>query len=184
MGTLDSREYQQLVRRKFRPYSRGHQMMYLKPITQLSGNRHRILEAGFGIGFGLDRMVTAGIIGDRYVGCEPNTDSFLYVQSRHSRTPNIELVPSGFLDMDVDGEFDHAFCIEVIEHVPMDQHLEFLTKLRDAAPMVWFSTPDKDRVPREGVRTKDEWVDLLHSAGFSRVFVDTSHWTYLYECER
>jgi hypothetical protein len=50
------------------------------------------------------------------------------------------------------------------------------------APTLFFSTPDIDRVPKEGVRTTAEWSKLLHRAGFRSVEVDRSQWTHLYVC--
>jgi hypothetical protein len=155
----ESHEYDRLKERKFRPYSRGHQVMYLQAIAELKRDfapgSVRVLEAGFGIGWGLGEMLKAGIL-KSYVPYEPN------------------LAP----------DFDAAFCIEVIEHVPMDQHVDFLRGLHRQSPLLFLSTPDKDKKPTEGVRTKDDWVMRLIEAGFSKVDVMTKEWTYLYRCTR
>jgi hypothetical protein len=79
--------------------------------------------------------------------------------------------------------FNHTVCIEVIEHVPLQNHLSFLRDLRMLAPSLWFSTPDIDKVPREGVRKTRDWVDLLRDAGFHDVEVNQEHWTYLFHCK-
>lgn len=186
MGVADSREYDRLKARKFRPYSAGHRRMYEEAIKRIA-SPSRIFEAGFGIGWGLDRMVEAGVI-SQYNGCEPNNDSFKYTDDRHGARPNVHLDNVGFPDILHlrDGRdtltFDHVFCIEVIEHVPMDDHLEFLQALRSLGGKLWFSTPDIRKAPTEGVRTKEDWVRLLKAAGFNRVEVDTKSWTYLYAC--
>lgn len=184
MGTSDSREYDMLVRRKFKPYSLGHRMMYTLPITtELGGNKHRIFEAGFGIGWGLEQMIKAGVI-ESYVGCEPNKDSYNYVAKTY-KGANLTLLNEPFspeLAKKHAGGFDYAFCIEVIEHVPGEKHVEFLRGLKGIAPVVFFSTPDIRKAPKEGVRTTEEWVDLLKEAGFKMVSVHDREWTHLYTC--
>jgi 2-polyprenyl-3-methyl-5-hydroxy-6-metoxy-1,4-benzoquinol methylase len=185
VGTPNSQEYRQLVRRNFKPYSMGHRKMYLIPLEFHFGvGQHRIFEAGFGIGWGLDQMVARNNVA-RYVGCEPNKESFDWTQGRHKDSRGVSLLNEPFTTELADkyaGGFDHAFCIEVIEHVPNELHLEFLKNLRKMAPKLWFSTPDIRVNPKEGVRTKEDWVALLKEAGFSNVEVTTKHWTYLYEC--
>lgn len=172
--------------------------MYEKPIAKLKnglvepvghdgekGRRaFRILEAGFGIGFGLMKMKEAGII-ERYVGYEPNKDSFDYTTSliREHNKAVITLKNEPFHGADGLPAFDVGFCIEVIEHVPMDLQHQFLQDLR-AASLLFFSTPCITKAPREGVRTSDEWVSMLKSAGWGQVTVDKSQWTYLYECRK
>lgn len=185
MGTPDSREYDRLKERNFRPYSKGHRYMYEEAIRQISAREDgpvTILEAGFGIGWGLERMIESGIV-LTYLGCEPNKDSFDYVAGRIVPEATYELIHAPFTRDLTAKVFDYAFCVEVIEHVPMDAHPEFLKALRDRCEVLYFSTPDKQRVPKEGVRTTAEWVRLLNAAGFSNVTVDKSKWTYLYRCE-
>lgn len=183
MGGYESREFDRLKARKFRPYSIGHQRMYTKAIDELRGSKRAIFEAGFGIGWGLGEMLKAGIVG-RYLGCEPNADSFIYTSGLYGKAAGVVLHPDSFTPDYAAGRvgegYDVAFCIEVIEHVPMCDHLEFLRGLRNLAPVLYFSTPDKIRVPAEGVRTVDDWRRLLAEAGFTDVRVDTSQWTYLY----
>lgn len=189
MGGYESKEYDRLKRRGFKPYSQGHQNMYNLAIEQI-GKPSRIFEAGFGIGFGIQKMLEAGVV-KSYSGCEPNTASFLYVQNELKLAS--EVAPFVTLYQDVfdtvmaegltaHGRFDDAFCIEVIEHVPMTQHLQFLIDLRRMAPRLWFSSPDKDK-SKEGVRTTREWKTLLKQAKFDVVKVDQSNWTYLYICK-
>lgn len=199
MGTADSREFDRLKGRKFKPYSLGHQRMYTKAIDgikadKLNGSPADIFEAGFGIGWGLEQMLAAGVV-NSYVGCEPQVDSFNYVEKTvmAQRWPRAEGVwlrhePFGSAlveSMLSDGvaPFEHAFCIEVIEHVPLDDHLAFLQNLHNVAPVLWFSTPDIRTSPKEGVRTTLEWKGLLHLAGFDTVDVDSSEWTTLYHCK-
>lgn len=176
MGSLDCNEFENLRNRNFKDYSLGHRIMYEVPIRLLTGGRHRILEAGFGIGWGLDQMMKAGCI-ERYVGYEPNKDSFNYVAER-IKEPNIELRKGGF---ERQKPTDHVFCIEVIEHVPMDAHARFLADLRaSTAGTLWMSTPDVRKHRSEGVRTCDEWKAMLQAADFSDVTVHREQWTVLF----
>lgn len=195
MGTADSREYDRLKERGFKPYSKGHRSMYEKGIAHMKffgfDASARVLEAGFGIGWGLDRMVEEKLLRS-YVGYEPNKDSFDYVNSRYETIralvtaaplPDMLLLRLPF-EPNLDPAFDVAFCIEVIEHVPMAEQEAFLRGLCQMAPTLYFSTPDKRRQPSEGVRTDPEWLALLAQAGFLRVYIDTSEWTTFYRCER
>lgn len=152
--------------------------MYEVPIRLLSGKQWSIREAGFGIGWGLDRMVEAKII-RTYSGCEPCADSFNYVKQNRGGRPNVFLSPEPFRR---DGAvYDHVFCIEVIEHVPLDGHARFLEDLRaSTGRTLWMSTPDVRKHRSEGVRTCDEWKALLHAAGFRDVTVHTEQWTVLF----
>jgi hypothetical protein len=179
MASLDCNEYENLRRRRGGDYSPGHRVMYEMPIRLLSGKRRNILEAGFGIGWGLDKMIEAGII-EHYVGFEPNKDSFNYVASRVQQ-PGVELRHGGFVRQ---RPADHVFCIEVIEHVPPGGHAGFLADLRaSTAKTLWMSTPDIRKHPSEGVRTCDEWKAMLKAAGFADVTLHREQWTVLFICQ-
>lgn len=196
MGTPDSREFDRLKQRGFKPYSVGHQQMYFTAVERMEasakGARARIFEAGFGIGFGLQHMLARDVL-EAYVGVEPNKRSYQYVAQDLGLLPDTRLaLINGKFDDDVVVEFattaddpeysfDVAFCIEVIEHVPMDDQEMFLRNLKRMAPRLFFSTPDIAKSPKEGVRTTDEWVFMLTAIGF-KVDVLTKHWTHLYEC--
>lgn len=187
----ESKEYDRLVRRKFKDYSVGHQRMYTKAIDGIKlahSNPVRIFEAGAGIGFGLTKMVEAGVV-HSYTGCEPNRASYDYTAglvAGFKPLRHIDLYHDSFDQTMADGltahgQYDEAFCIEVIEHVPMDKQLEFIIALRQMAPRLWFSTADKTQ-SKEGVRTQKEWATLLKQARFTDIRVDVSEWTHLYEC--
>lgn len=209
MGTPDSREYDRLKERQFQPYSKGHRQMYELGIADLKargfGRIHdeitgaKVLEAGFGIGWGLGRMVEEGVI-RQYAGYEPNFASYTYttglfgdglplgasaVETGTERIPvgNILLFNEPFA-VKLEPDFDAAFCIEVIEHVPMDKHADFVRDLFRMAPVLYFSTPDIRKAPTEGVRTKEEWTDILFAAGARTVFKDDSNWTTFYRAVR
>lgn len=177
MGSLDCNEYENLMRRKGGDYSLGHRIMYETPIRLLTGKRRNILEAGFGIGWGLDQMVKADIV-ESYRGCEPNADSFNFVRRKWGDAARISLRHGSF---ERTKPADHVFCIEVIEHVPMVGHAGFLADLRaSTAGTLWMSTPDVTKHRSEGVRTKEEWKAMIHAAGFNDVTVHTEQWTVLF----
>lgn len=192
MGGYESKEYERLVGRNFKDYSLGHRRMYLKAIEAIAAGKgeSRVLEAGFGIGYGLKEMGLAGIL-ESYVGYEPNFDSFNWTQANMSGWIGIPagrtlLLNMGFEVPALNPKFDDVFCIEVIEHVPESGHLDFIRNLGTVlAPegTLWFSTPDKIKAPKEGVRLTGEWVQMLHDAGFASVLVDVSEWTHLFRCE-
>ncbi len=201
MGTPDSREYDRLKERNFGDYSEGHRHMYTSAIKQIQDatdgqgqHPHRrvtVFEAGFGIGYGLKQMLAAGIV-DRYVGYEPQVDSFNYTVKElatHEQAGDLNLFHGAFPAPmhGQEGQFEHVFCIEVIEHVPGEQHEYFLARLWDTvAPggTLWFSTPCIRRAPREGVRTTEEWASLLHKMTGEVPRVDRSRWTYLYRVDK
>lgn len=187
---LEAREFRELRRRKFKPYSAGHQAMYEVPIALMKRNErskpaYLILDVGFGIGWGLDRMVEEGVVSslDRYVGYEPDRESFDHVAGRHGKRSGVTLInerygaASGL-------PFDHVFCIEVIEHVALHAQGDFVAALRAASHggTLWLSTPDSDRSDH-GVRPAREWHAMLKAAGFANVVVHQDQWTTLYTCQ-
>lgn len=182
-------ELQQLNKRKGMPYSRGHQIMYDAPIKLLSDSRHAILDIGFGIGYGLFNMIPMRII-KRYVGCEPDADSFDYVNNKRidykemlegDRT-EINLFNLQFSDLAVrENEFDYTFCIEVIEHMEEGALHNLLMKVHGCTRDAFFmSTPDPDKSP-EGEWTMTYLINTLRQFQFNPVVV-TSQWTNLWIC--
>jgi hypothetical protein len=183
-----SREYDKLQRRGFRPYSEGHRIMYDFPLQLLRRVRRseeplNILEAGFGIGYGLNKMVEGGVIGE-YIGYEPDRDSYRYVAEAHGQDPRLTLINAEFAADGRTAFADHTFCIEVIEHVPVDHHLKFLSALRRVTRgTLWLSTPCKDRCPEHGARPCRQWRSLIRDAGFDNVVAHNDQWTTLYVCQ-
>lgn len=186
----EAREFRELKRRGFRPYSAGHQAMYEVPLALMSRNdrskpAYMVLEVGFGIGWGLDRMVEEGLVGPRdcYVGYEPDADSFRFVAGRHGSRPGVTLINEGFRA--ASGlPYDHVFCIEVIEHVALNAQARFIGALRSSSHggTLWLSTPDSDRCDH-GVRPARMWQAMLRAAGFGNVVVHQDQWTTLYACQ-
>jgi 2-polyprenyl-3-methyl-5-hydroxy-6-metoxy-1,4-benzoquinol methylase len=177
MGSLDCNEYENMMQRRGQDYSLGHRIMYETPVRLLTGHKRNILDVGFGIGWGLDQMVKADIISS-YVGYEPCLASFNYVKGRYRDRGNVALKHAPFAAHGV--KYDHVFCIEVAEHVPMDGHAKFIEGLRESTGgTLWFSSPDVRRHRSEGVRTPDDWKRLLCQAGFSDALILAEQWTTL-----
>lgn len=181
MGALDCNELENLKRRDFRHYSVGHQIMYETPVQLLRQKKRTICEAGFGIGFGIGKMIEHDVIG-QYVGFEPCADAFEYVRKTYRDEARLELHNRPF---EFPGrKFEHVFCIEVIEHVPMERHESFLGDLRKTTGFtLWLSTPDVTKHKTEGVRTPEAWKQMLHTAGFAEVTVHREQWTVLFVCQ-
>jgi 2-polyprenyl-3-methyl-5-hydroxy-6-metoxy-1,4-benzoquinol methylase len=177
-------EFAALKRRGFRDYSLGHRRMYNCPITLLrsQGRRYSILDVGFGIGYGLQEMLNADVIGE-YTGIEPVSDSFQYTSQKFGHLANVRLINQGWLEVP-DRELtpaDYVFCIEVVEHLPDDMVLPFLAKLaRFTKRNLFLSTPDRER-SAHGTRTTAEWRAALTEAGFTAVDVG-EQWTTLFVC--
>lgn len=179
MVSLECDEYGNLQRRLRKgngDYSLGHRLMYETPIKLLTGKKRNIVEAGFGIGWGLDRMIEADILAS-YVGYEINAAAFNYVNQQYGEREGIQLHHEAFTTTPGG---NHVFCIEVIEHVPMDQHTHFIRMLRGSGNTLWLSTPDKDRVASEGVRSVHDWKAMLKMGGYSDVVAHEEQWTTLY----
>lgn len=178
-------EFQALRRRGFRDYSKGHQRMYLWPIEILrsGGRRYTILDVGFGIGWGLERMLEAGIV-QTYVGIEPVAESFQYVEERCRGRPDVKLIQGNWLTLNegVCKPADFTFCIEVVEHLATSDVHPFLSKLRRfTLQNLFLSTPDRHR-SRHGTRSTDEWISALTLAGFRAAAISTQ-WTTFFLCE-
>lgn len=178
-------EYQNLLKRNGAPYSRGHQIQYLAPIQMMEGGKWDVLEIGFGIGYGLEEMAKAGVL-NLWYGVEPCNDSFQHVWNKFNDRPAFALAmekrPWSECVKTTSEVFHFAFCIEVIEHIPMDEHVSFLSSI---VPFVrknlFLSTPDKSK-NSHGVRTEKEWLDVLDQAGWRAVAWATC-WTTGYICQ-
>lgn len=177
MGDLNCNEYENLRKRRFGEYSAGHRAMYEVPIRLMAGKKFSIIEAGFGIGWGLQQMLKADVV-DHYIGYEPNADSYNYTKTQ---------ISSGLVELRF-GPFEypkqnaqHVFCIEVFEHVPRDNWVSFLEDLRLSTwDTLWLSTPNRLKQKREGVVSHTEMHNLLEAADFQQVTVHQEQWTTLY----
>lgn len=175
-------EYQELVARDFKPYSVGHRIMYEAPVRLLHGGQYKINEYGFGIGYGLDLMDSAGIISE-YLGYEPNIDSFAYVYGQvlpDLGQKSFTTIIHGEAPLEKTDPCDYVFCIEVIEHVYPEKRQPMLDKFaREAGKGLFLSTPDSSR-DDHGVYTRQEMIDALKLAGFTNVVCFDEQWTNLY----
>lgn len=200
-GDPDISEFDQHVGRSGRPYSLGHRIMYETPIKLFGGSPQHILDIGFGIGYGLKRMLEEKVIAS-YVGFEPDEKSFRHVSNEFGigspplQGPSIFLIRGGFPPDDVQARviprnLQQAFLIEVIEHIPLDEHVRFLAAVRRVLPddgTLWMSTPDlaKNEHGARSVgpfRALDGWLSILHRTGFRNVTVHAEQWTTLYICQ-
>lgn len=181
----DTNEYELYESRGFQDYSLGHQKMYTLPIQFLQDKDRRwnVIDVGVGIGFGLRKMLEAGIL-DRYVGVEPHPLSHDYL-NQQEWPEHVKIHPCGWLDLPEDQLLlaDYMFCIEVIEHVPDDQVAAFLARMRaHVRRNLFLSTPDSAKTDH-GTATVPQWRARLKAAGFTEVAVIDSQWTVLYVCE-
>lgn len=173
-------EYELLQRRKFRDYSVGHRRMYQGPCTLLAGANARVLDVGAGIGYGLALLREHGVFRE-YVGLEPNPRAYAYTLERSTGWEGVKLHNASFPCPDVEGVFDHVFCIEVVEHLPPDGRGAFLEGLRRVTgKILWLSTPDS-RKSSHGALSTPEWEKMLEGVGF-RVVVVEEQWTTLFVC--
>lgn len=173
-------EYRAHLKREQQPYSAGHQVMYEVPIAMMRGTKQEILDVGFGIGWGLDRMVRAGVV-DKYVGYERDYESYNFVRKRYKGQEKIKLRRETFFGCSE--KFQHVLCIETIEHVQSPLHADFVGALREACRddgTLWLSTPDRTKSVH-GVLKKADALALLRGQ-FSEVASLEDQWTTMYVC--
>lgn len=173
-------EYQKLKERGFQNYSLGHRAMYHAPIEMLQNTKTKILDVGFGVGYGLDLMIQKNCFSS-YVGFEPDKDSFDYVCNRHGNDPRITLINSGLDVKPIKNNiFDATFCIEVIEHVQYDFARNFIgTVFAHTSNILFLSTPDVNK-NSHGKFTHNEICNLIIESGFKSVVKIDFQWTNLY----
>lgn len=187
-------EYQALVKRNFGPYSSGHRLMYDIPISMLKNsdcqNKYSILDVGVGIGYGLEQMLRAGIVGV-YVGFEPDECTYKYVaprsELRYDYTADVRIINKQYPQITREYAplgFDFSFCIEVLEHIPLVEMSEFLSSLcTNTVHTLFLSTPNVAK-NSHGVLSPSETRSLLNEAGFDQVTIMDKQWTDLYICQK
>lgn len=178
MHCQECNEFLALEARGGKDYSLGHQQMYAVPIELMRGIPASIIEVGFGIGFGLKKMLGAGVI-KTYFGCEPCKDSFDYTLKNQEPNPAIQIKHDKWGCIEGAEAADFSLCIEVIEHLELNEIMPMLLLLRKKTKKALFlSTPDK-RDSSHGVFTSDEIVNFLHAAGFNAVVLK-HQWTTMF----
>ena len=155
--------------RNWNDYERSHVLMYKAPILLLEGRPAHILDVGCGVGYGLQWMFDARCVG-RYVGIDPQEDAIDYMKelcSTHPHTKSdLEFFHTGLLEWDSDEKFDFVFCIEVIEHVPKDDIIPFLNRLRrHTCRNLFLSTPNTDN-HSHALYSPTELTAHIKNAGF------------------
>jgi len=188
-GVTFGNEYEQFIERGLKPYSVGHQRMYSAPIdlitspvepTATSLKKANVLDVGCGIGVGYRMLRDAGIIGS-YLGIEPDPKCVRYMKDTY---PEADVIEEFWMDVPEGQLFvaDFTFCVEVIEHVPLDDLGRFLEKLREHTRRnLFLSTPLREN-SEHGLFTKDGWVAKLCASDF-RVAVVDWQWTTFFLCE-
>lgn len=167
--------------RQGQPYSLGHRIMYDTPAAFLRNTRGRVLDVGHGIGYGLQALLRTRAFAE-YVGCEidPRCQDFAAAMPE-SRSRGVSLIRAGWPQAaaQITGQFDHAFCIEVIEHVEPAEAPAFLAAIQARARTLWISTPESDR-SSHGIYTAQEMQGLLSASGFVSIVTLREQWTTLY----
>jgi len=173
------------------PYSEGHRRMYTT-IAEILGNRPaKILEIGFGIGYGLEQLFKSKCIED-YFGVEIDKECVDFVENlmfhfedSYDDKSVITLKHADWLEMPIEElEFfpDFTLCIEVMEHIKEAQWLPFLQKIKPQTKHALFlSTPNKN-THRHGVMSVEKTRRLILAAGFNSVAQVEWQWTTLYVC--
>lgn len=159
-------EYEQLKARGFKEYSEMHRQMYEVVVSLFKNKPTSIYEIGFGIGWGLERLLEENCI-ERYVGCEPDRKSFDYVFDR-VKDERVALYPAQF--MRSNDVYRYVLCIEVIEHLEcnLTKLYKMFAEVRKMAGTFILSTPDKN-TDEHGIYTKHEVKECLHRAEFNNV---------------
>ena len=116
----------------------------------------RILDVGFGLGYGLKMMATRA---DRLVGIDIDRKAVSRGQALVQEIPAIREIQAydGEHIPFTDGEFDLVTCVDVIEHVPDYGNL-LREMVRVARRMVLLSTPN--RLPENTLpngRPRNRW---------------------------
>jgi hypothetical protein len=155
-------------RRKGKPYSVVHRSIY-ETIAPKVGSL-KVLEVGGGIGWGADLMKTHGA---NITIVEPHPKS-----SAHLRNAGWKVLSN--VSEAESYAFDAATCVEVIEHLPAVEVHAFLCALRQKAPRLFLSTPDR-RKSSHGRRTKLEWCNALRLAGWRVVHASLRDWSLYIE---
>lgn len=188
----ETSEYTKLRDRKFREYSVGHRRCYIGPIELIKSTARReisVLDVGSGIGYGHKQMIERGLLTHQgavtYLGIERDADSVAYHAGNNDllREDNSSLIIGDFLTMEDSAfplpKYDYTFCIEVIEHVPAPQQVEFFEKLIKRTERILFlSTPEADKNPH-GTLVKEQVLAMCNYRDCQVVCLQ-EHWTTLY----
>jgi len=190
VGMGEMNEVQKLKERHYQPYTEGHRRMYTT-IAELLGNRPaKILEVGFGIGYGLDLLVRLNCV-KKYLGVEKDKDCFDYVRSwrmGHRQSERIKLIHADWFTMNVDeidwlgGGADFSLCIEVIEHMEKIQALAMLTRILPQTKHALFLSTPNSTTQEHGRLSTEEVRELVWNAGFRSVAHVEWQWTTLFVC--
>lgn len=129
----------------------------------------RALDLACGIGYGSQLLAYKGLV--RVLGVDRDGEAIQYAR-RHYRHQGVTYLEADAADPALDlGQHDAAVCFETIEH--LDDPLELLKKLREAAPLLFVSVPNQDEHPWNASYkfhhrhyTPGQFEALLNSAGW------------------
>jgi len=164
-------------------YSYGHRMMYEAAAKLISNYPRILLEVGVGCGYGLEVLDRNRCVRS-YLGIEPVLKDAQYLHDRYGEDNRIKIVCEEWLDVsDEDFETmlpvgaDFTFCIEVLEHIPVEDWLPFCEKLcQHTNNTLFFSTPNSE-TNSHGVATPKVWRELMLEAGFDNCIRVEAQWT-------
>lgn len=157
-------EYDQLVSRGFKPYSRQHIALYETIACLLSETESSIIEIGGGIGCGYSILKEKNCFNE-YLFIEPSKKCCDYVKENLSIHP----LNQDFMSVEISKIYDYSLCIEVIEHIgDIDLIRWFKKTMANTKIASFISTPDK-RTDSHGVYTKEYVYDCMINAGYSSV---------------
>ncbi len=173
-------------------YTEGHCRMYT-PIAEILGNcPANILEIGFGIGYGLKKLLESNCVGN-YLGIESDKECVDYVSNKGSYglTTNAKMllackdwtkIDDEFVRKHFGGQADFVLCIEVVEHVAGPVRSEMVKKaLTHTGKTMFLSSPNSE-TSGHGVMSVAECRAFILSCGFNSVAHIEWQWTTMYVC--
>jgi 2-polyprenyl-3-methyl-5-hydroxy-6-metoxy-1,4-benzoquinol methylase len=129
----------------------------------------RILEIGCGMGFALGGLQQLGY--DDIHGIDSDRGQVAMATRRGLPVSHVPLAASnGFFAENMDG-FDVVMCIDVLEHVPVDDQLAFLRQLHGtlkAGGRLICQVPNAN----SGIASRYRYIDWTHHCSFSEASLD------------
>ncbi len=160
--------------------------MYTTVAEMLSDRPAKILEVGFGIGYGLKTLINAKCL-QRYLGVEIEKDCCEFVEPL-SKDHDLTIINGNWLTID-DSQIkswgrkaDFSLCIEVIEHIASFNRQRFVARLLEHTDKALFLSTPNINTNGHGVMTAEETKLLILGAGFKSVVYIEWQWTTLFIC--
>ena len=165
--------------------SRGHRIMYEAPARMINGSKSNVIDIGCSNGYGYYRLIEENAV-SRYLGLDLHKGGIAELNEIIQDKSNHKAIIADWLELSDNELFvaDYILCVEVLEHIKVEDRKRFLEKCAKYVKMNMFlSTPPRHhtRIHHYGLLQTDECVDLLTSAGFMVVPME-AQWTTLYMC--